>query len=165
DRHSRRPPEATPSRAPLPLLLDELLLRQLEFSLDPRKPLGFLHPKLALALARLALVLGAAPPLLFVACAADFLVAGPLLGLNLGPPFGLLLRSVRVGLRLHPFVFELPQLFQREQDGVLWTVGLRQQHLGRLLVFGRRGVDGCRAQKIFVRMILRCSAGYDVRSV
>jgi hypothetical protein len=110
---------------PLPLLLESLLRPQLELALDPRAPLGFFHSKPVLALARLAVAFGAAPPLLFLACAASLFVAGPLLGLHLGPPFGLCLRSARVGLRFHPFVLDSPQLLQREQDRVLWTVGHR----------------------------------------
>src|SRR5204863_1070856 len=79
------------------------------------------------------------PPLLFLAYAAGLFVAGPLLDLRLGTPLRLPLRPPRIGLRLHPFVLESPQLSQREQDRVLWTVGLRwrglflrQHHLGRL---------------------------------
>ena len=104
---------------PLPLLLEQLLLPQLELALDPRAPLGFFHPKPVLALARLALALGAPAPRLFLAYPAGPFVAGPLLGLPPGPPLGLRLRQARIRLRLHPFVLESPQLFQREQDRAL----------------------------------------------
>ncbi len=83
-------------------------LLELELALDPRAPLGFFHPKSVLALAVLALALGALPPLLFLAYAARLFVAGALLGLRLGSPLRFRLRLARIGLRLHPFVLESP---------------------------------------------------------